>query len=54
VKYFLDNDISPRFAAMLRSLGVDVAALRDLMPADTKDRDLTNESELASCEQWLT
>jgi hypothetical protein len=37
VKYLLDNDLSPRFAAMLRALDVDVLALREKWAADTKD-----------------
>ena len=34
-----DNDISPRLAAMLNALDVDVFALRDKFPPDTKDVD---------------
>lgn len=37
MKYFLDNDISPRFALMLRALSVDIVALRDIYAQDTKD-----------------
>jgi hypothetical protein len=33
----LVNDISPRFAVMLRALHVDIVALREVMSADTKD-----------------
>lgn len=43
MKYMLDNDISPRFAEMLRPLGVNIVALREEMPADTKDSDFLGE-----------
>ena len=39
MKYFVDNDISPRFAKMLVSLGVEIVALRDCIPSDTQDCD---------------
>lgn len=39
----LDNDISPRFAEMLRALEVDVVALREVMPANTKDQEFLGE-----------
>ncbi len=35
--YVFDNNISPRYAAMLRGLGVDVQPLRELFPANIKD-----------------
>ena len=35
--YLFDNNLSPRFAKMLAALDVDVKALRDIFPADTKD-----------------
>lgn len=37
MKYVLDNNISPRFAAMLRALDVDTIALREILPANTDD-----------------
>lgn len=37
MKFFVDNDISPRFAKMLKALDEDVVALRDEYPPDTKD-----------------
>ncbi len=40
MKYFFDNCISPKYAAMLRALEVDVQALRDIFPQDVKDIDL--------------
>jgi hypothetical protein len=43
VKYFFDNDISPRFATMLRALDVDIVALRELYTADTKDPQFLGE-----------
>lgn len=39
MKYLFDNDISPHFAKMLHALHVDIVALRELMPANTKDCD---------------
>ena len=39
MKYFFDNDISYRYAQMLRPLSVDVIALRDIYPEDIKDPD---------------
>jgi len=47
VKYFFDNNISPRYAAMLRALDVDVTALRELFPPDIKDIDFL--SQLTEC-----
>jgi hypothetical protein len=38
-----DNDISPKFAEMLRPLGVDVVSLREKMPASTKDPDFLGD-----------
>ena len=35
--YLFDNNISPRFAGMLRELGVDAKALRDVFPPNVKD-----------------
>lgn len=43
MKYFLDNDISPHLAAMLRPLGVDIIALREVMPSNTKDHDFLGD-----------
>jgi hypothetical protein len=43
VKFLFDNDISPRFALMLRALHVDVVGLREVMPADTKDPDFLGD-----------
>ncbi|MDX1969310.1 MAG: hypothetical protein SFV23_19190 [Planctomycetaceae bacterium] len=43
MKYFLDNDISHRFALMLRALDVEVVALRDVMPASTPDKEFLGE-----------
>ncbi|MDZ4684402.1 MAG: hypothetical protein SH850_04880 [Planctomycetaceae bacterium] len=43
MKYLFDNDISPRFAQMLRALEIDVVALREIMPADTKDADFLGD-----------
>jgi hypothetical protein len=40
VKFIIDNCISPRYAAVLSALGVDAVALRDEMPANTKDIDV--------------
>jgi hypothetical protein len=40
LKFFFDNNISFRFAEMLRALGEDVLALREQFPQDTKDPDL--------------
>ncbi len=37
MQYFLDNCLSPRFALMLRALGEDVVALKEEIPANTKD-----------------
>ena len=37
MKYFLDNDISPKFAEMLRALDVNIVALREVMSPSTKD-----------------
>lgn len=37
MKYLFDNNISPNYAHMLRALEVDVVALREVMPAHTKD-----------------
>ncbi len=39
MNYFFDNNFSPRLVYILRELGVDVTALRDQFPPDTKDRD---------------
>jgi hypothetical protein len=39
----LDNDISFRFADMLRALEVDIVALRKAMPSNTKDVDFLGE-----------
>ena len=41
--YFLDNNISFRFAEMLRALSVDIVALREKFPEDIKDPDLLEE-----------
>ncbi|MBW3539243.1 MAG: hypothetical protein KY476_03155 [Planctomycetes bacterium] len=38
--YFFDNNISYRYAGMLKALGVAVVALRDVFPPDIKDPDL--------------
>ncbi|MEX2187271.1 MAG: DUF5615 family PIN-like protein [Pirellulales bacterium] len=43
MKYFFDNCLSYRFAAMLRALDVDAVALRDRFPAETKDVDVFRE-----------
>jgi hypothetical protein len=43
VKYLLDNDVSFRFALMLRALDVDVWALREKLPQDTKDMDFLGD-----------
>jgi PIN like domain len=40
LKYLLDNCISFRFAPMLRSLGVDIVALREEHPEGIEDIDL--------------
>jgi hypothetical protein len=40
LKYFFDNNISPRFAAMLRALGVDSVALREEFPENISDEEL--------------
>ncbi len=40
MKYFFDNCISHRYAAMLRALDVDVQALREVLPEDTTDIEL--------------
>lgn len=37
MKYFFDNCVSYRIAAMLRALDVDVIALREEYPVDTDD-----------------
>lgn len=37
MKYLFDNDISHKFAKMLDALDVEVVALRDEFPPDTKD-----------------
>lgn len=38
-KDVFDNNMSPRYAAMLQALGVDVRPLRDMFRADIKDTD---------------
>lgn len=38
--YFFDNNISFRFAEMLRALLVDIVALREKFPEDIKDPEL--------------
>lgn len=43
MKYLFDNDISFRFAAMLRALGVDAVALRDIYLQNVKDVDFLGE-----------
>ncbi len=43
MKYLLDNDVSFRFALMLRALDVDVWALREKLPQDTKDMDFLGD-----------
>ena len=40
MKYFFDNNISPKYAKMLAALDVDAAALRDEFDASIKDVDL--------------
>lgn len=40
MKYILDNNISPKFAQMLRALDCDVDALREHFAANIKDPDL--------------
>ena len=40
MKYFFDNNISPKFAQMLRALGVDVVALREELEQDIDDCNL--------------
>ena len=40
MKYLFDNAISYRLANMLKALGVDVIALREEFPQDTKDTQL--------------
>ena len=40
MKYLLDNNISHRYAAMLRALDVDIEALRERFPQDIHDVDL--------------
>lgn len=37
--YFFDNNISPRYAEMLRALGVNVTALSERFPPNIKDED---------------
>jgi hypothetical protein len=37
VRYFLDNCLSHRYAAMLRALNVDIVALREELTPDTPD-----------------
>ena len=39
MKYIFDNNISPKFAHMLRALDCDVAALREEFPANITDPD---------------
>jgi len=39
VIYFFDNNISPRYAEMLRALGVNVTALSEKFPPNIKDED---------------
>jgi len=39
VIYFFDNNISPRYAEMLRALGVNVTALSERFPPNIKDED---------------
>lgn len=43
MKYFLDNDISPCFAKMLKALHVDIVALREIYPQDVKDPDFLGD-----------
>lgn len=40
MKYFFDNNISPKYAKMLAALGEDVLALRDEFPQNIKDEEL--------------
>ncbi len=40
MKYFFDNNISPKYAKMLAALDVDATALRDEFDASIKDVDL--------------
>ena len=37
MKYILDNDISYKFARMLAALDIDIEAIRDEFPPNTKD-----------------
>lgn len=40
MKFFFDNNISYRYADMLKALDVDVVALREVFPQDIKDDEL--------------
>lgn len=43
MRYYFDNNISPRYAAMLRALDVDVRAIREDFPANTLDIDFLQQ-----------
>lgn len=40
MRYFFDNCLSFRYAEMLRALNVDVVAMRDELPTNSKDTDI--------------
>ena len=48
MKYLLDNNISYRYAAMLRALDLDIEALRERFPQDIRDVDLYAASAFRS------
>jgi len=49
VRYFFDNNISYRYAAMLRALGVDAVALREHLPEDIDDTPLFQQLAGIDC-----